>query len=69
MLIPAFPGEGFERAVKQVPGRASDLGAFSGPVARAHDEMALNFGGKAASDGAIVVEVGRTVKEHHRALQ
>jgi hypothetical protein len=31
--------------------------------------MALNFGGEPASDGTIVVEVGRTVKEHHRGLQ
>jgi hypothetical protein len=31
--------------------------------------MALNFGGEPASDGAIAVEVGGTVKEHHRGLQ
>jgi hypothetical protein len=62
-------GEGLDGAVEPVAGGASDHGAFERPVARAHSETARHLGRKAASFGAVVVQVGRAVKEHHLSLQ
>ena len=65
-IVPGFEGEGFDWPVEPVPGRASDHGAFQRPVCGAHGEPARHLGRKPAPSGAVFVEVGRAVKEHHR---
>jgi hypothetical protein len=48
--LPVVPGEGFDWPVEPVAGRASDHGAFEGPIAGAHGVPAADLGGKPASD-------------------
>src|SRR5262249_48708938 len=62
-------GEGLDGAVGPVAGRAADHGRLVWAVAGAHRGTACRFGRKAASFGAVVVQVGRAVKEHHLSLQ
>lgn len=66
LALALVPGERFKRAVKPVPAWAPDLRAFQWPVGRADRVPVLDFGRQPAPPGAMRVQVGRTVQEHHR---
>ena len=65
VVVLAFPCEGLDRPIEPVAGRASDHGGFEGPIAGAHGKPVPHLGREPASEGAVLVEGGRAVEEHH----